>query len=137
MDKNSFYLSYLMGADQIQDSDLKNLGIEIVKREGKDLMLKIPENQILEYTQLIKDKLNPGFWNESIGSREIIFVFKFKDGNTKEFKLSTENEAEIDTLCAEFNNETPDKTANVYKYLSENEFYYDFMLKNYSALINR
>ena len=66
-----------------------------------------------------------------------MFVFKFKDEAIKEFKLTEETEAEIDKLCAQFANESPDKTANVYKYLSENEFYHDFMLENYSDQINR
>ena len=30
-----------------------------------------------------------------------------------------------------------DKTANVYKYISGNDFYRDFMIKYYSNLVNR
>lgn len=132
------YLSYLMGADQITDQDLQNLNIEIADRaESGSRMLKIPDNNISAYKELIKEKLNNGFWNEMIGENNISFIFKFKDGTTKEIALSPETESEIDKLCAEFNNETPDKTANVYKYLSENEFYHDFMHQHYSDMINR
>lgn len=127
-----------MGAGEIQDQELENLNIEIVgKTESGSRMLKIPQESVPQYVELIKAKLTPGFWNEIIGSEEIIFIFKFKDGTVNEHKLSPETEAEIDRLCAEFNNEPPDKTANVYKYLSENEFYHDFILEHYSPLINR
>lgn len=133
----SVYLSYLMGAKDIQDKALEDLNIEIAGRDGEDRMLKIPQQNIPQYIELIKAKLTPGFWNEVVGEKEIIFIFKFKDGTIKEFTLSPENEPEVDKLCAEFANESPDKTANVYKFISENEFYRDFMQKHYSSLINR
>src|SRR5258708_2651239 len=134
----SFYLSYLMGAEEIQDKELEDLNIEIVgKTETGSRKLKIPQEHLLGYIELVKNKLTKGFWNEIIGSEEIIFIFKFKDETIKEYKLSIENEPEIDKLCAEFNNEPPEKTANVYKYLSENDFYHDFILEHYSNLINR
>lgn len=127
-----------MGAKKIRDKKLKDLNIEIGGRtKSGSRKLKIPQQHLSEYIDLIKARLTEGFWNEIVGSEEIIFIFKFKDGTLKEFKLSTENEPEIDKLCAEFNNEPSDKTANVYKYLSENEFYHDFMLEHYSSLINR
>lgn len=140
------YLSYLMGAEDIQDQELENLKIEIVEKTATESRkLKIPQRALTQYAELIKAKLTPGFWNEIVGEEEIVFVFKFKDGTinkfasgeVKEYKLSPETESEIDKLCAEFNNEPPDKTANVYKYLSENEFYHDFMLEHYSDQINR
>jgi len=133
-----FYLSYLMGAEEIQDKELEDLHIEIVgKTESGSRKLKVPHEHLSAYIELVKDKLTKGFWNEIVGSEEIIFIFKFKDGTIKEFKLSAENESEIGKLCKEFNNEPPGKTDIVYKYLSENEFYHDFMLKHYSSLINR
>lgn len=30
-----------------------------------------------------------------------------------------------------------EKTANVYKYISDNKFYHDFMMEHYADLINR
>lgn len=130
-----FCLSFLMGDKNITDNDLISLGIE---RDVNDKRaLKIPEEKLSQYIELVKTKLEEGFWNEIIGAKEIIFIFKFKDGSIKEYKLSPENEQEIDKLCAGFNNEPADKTANVYKYISENEFYHDFMVEHYSDMINR
>lgn len=131
-------LSYLMGAENIQDKELEDLGIKIVDTTPDgDRMLKVSEKELARYIELIKIKLANGFWNEIIGDKEIIFIFKFKDGSVKEYKLSPGNEQEIDQLCAEFNNEPPDKTANVYKYISDNKFYHDFMVEHYSNMIHR
>lgn len=132
------YLSYLMSAEKIEDNDLTSLNISIEEKMADgDRTLKIPEEKLPQYIELIKAKLNDGFWNEVIGEKEIIFIFKFKDGSIKEYRLSPENEQEIDKLCASFNNEPADKTANVYKYISDNKFYHDFMLEHYADLINR
>ena len=132
------YLSFLMGSSGIQDSDLEALKIEIVDKDSDgDRKLKIPEINLSAYLYLVKSGINPGFWNEVVGVQDIIFIFKFKDGTIKEYKLSPDNEEEIDKLCAEFNSEPPEKTQNVYKYLSENSFYHDFMVERYADLINR
>ena len=134
----SHYLSYLMGAEKIWDKDLVDLGIGIEETMADgDRTLKIPEEKISQYIELIKAKVDSGFWNEVIGEKEIIFIFRFKDGSIKEYRLSQENEQEIDKLCAEFNNEPADKTANVYKYIADNKFYHDLMLEHYTDLINR
>ena len=134
----NYYLSFLMGAGGVQDSDLEALSVEIVDKDSDgDRKLKIPIANLSAYLYLVRSGLNPGFWNEVIGAQEIIFVFKFKDGTIKEYKLSPENEEEIDKLCAEFNNEPPEKTQNVYKYLSDNKFYHDFMMEHYADMINR
>ncbi len=132
------YLSFLMGSSGIQDSDLEALNIEIVDKDSdSDRKLKILAASLSAYLYLVRSGLNPGFWNEVIGEKEIIFTFKFKDGTIKEYILSPENEREIDKLCAEFNSEPPDKTANVYKYISDNKFYHDFMVEHYADMINR
>lgn len=134
----SYYLSYLMAGKKIEDKELEILNIKTEeKASDRTRMLKIPEEKLAEYIELVKTKLSNGFWNEIVGEKEIFFIFKFKNGDVKEFKLSPRNEQEIDKLCAEFNNESPDKTANVYKYISDNEFYHDFMTKHYVDMINR
>ncbi|OGF69827.1 hypothetical protein A3H65_00810 [Candidatus Giovannonibacteria bacterium RIFCSPLOWO2_02_FULL_45_14] len=116
-------LSYLMGAEEISDKELGDLDIEISgKAESGHRMLKIPDEKVLRYIEVIKMKMTPGFWNEIVGEREIIFIFKFKDGKIKEYKLSPANEQEISDLCESFNDEPPRKAANVYKYISENKF---------------
>lgn len=127
-----------MGGEDVPDEELETLGVEIIQKDSDgDRALKIPEGSLPQYVELIKAKLTPGFWNEIVGEKEILFIFKFKDGSIKEQVLSPENERENDELCAEFNNEPPDKTHNVYKYISENKFYHDFMLEHYADLINR
>ena len=127
-----------MGASQISDNELKALGVSIEETKASgSRCIKMSGENLQGYIQLMKDKLDKGFWNEIVGEKEIIFIFKFKDGSTKEYKLSPENEAEVDRLCAEFANESPEKTANVYKFISDNKFYHDFMLEHYSDLINR
>ena len=132
------YLSYLMGGEDISDGDLTTLNIKIVDRTPEGYrMLKVPPAALNKYKELVRQKMTPGFWNEIVGSQEIIFLFRFKDGVIKEYVLSPDNEKEIDTLCAEFNNEPLDKTANVYKSIAENSFYHDFMLKHYAGFIDR
>ncbi|OGY09893.1 MAG: hypothetical protein A2700_00775 [Candidatus Blackburnbacteria bacterium RIFCSPHIGHO2_01_FULL_44_64] len=134
----SQHLSYLMGAEEITDTELKDLNIEIVgKTETGSRKIKIPTEKLPQYLELIKAKLTEGFWNEVVGEKKIIFVFKFKDGSIKELVLSPETEAEIAKLCSELNDEKPEDTANVYKYLSEDDFYHDFVLEHYQDMINR
>ena len=121
-----------MGADRIMDSELEVLGIILVgKTDSGSRKLKIPGQSLPRYIELVKEKLDSDFWNEIVGEKEICFIFKFKDGRIKEYILSQENEAEIGQLCTEFNHEPPGKTAIVYKYLSENDFYHDFMIQHY------
>jgi len=127
-----------MGADKISDQDLTNLGIEIAeKTESESRKLKIPSEKIDGYKGLVKEKMTPGFWNEFLNENNIHFIFKFKNDEVKEYVLSPENEQEIDKICAELNNEPPEKTANVYKYISDNNFYHDFMLEHYKKMIER
>lgn len=127
-----------MGAEGISDKELEDLGIEITEDDSSGArMLKIPKESVFGYVELIKAKLDKGFWNEVVGPRGIVFVFKFMDGRAEEYVLSEANERKIDRLCAEFNNEPVGNTANVYKYIAGNEFYRDFMLEHYEDMINR
>lgn len=132
------YLSYLMGAKNINDKDLTNLDIAIVeKTDSESRKLKIPSEKIEGYNNLIREKMTPGFWNEFLDENAVHFIFKLKNGELKEYVLSPENELEIDHLCAELNNEPAGKTANVFKYISDNDFYHDFMMKHYKEMIER
>lgn len=131
-------LSYLMGAENITDAELRGLGVEIADRTADgDRMLVISDAALSGYITFIKTKLAEGFWNEIIGEREIRFIFKFKGGAIKEYTLSPQNEKEINDLCIEFNHEPPDLAPNVYKYISENKFYHDFMVEHYADMIDR
>jgi len=132
------YLSYLMGADQISDQESAAFGIEILeKTDSGSRKLKIPSEKIEQYKKLIRDKITAGFWNEFLDENGIHFIFKLENGEIKEYTLSPGNEQEIDNLCAKLNNEPPEKTANVYKYISENDFYHDFMVEHYKEMIER
>lgn len=127
-----------MGGERIADAELQTLGIEIVDTASSGTrMLRVPEQSLLQYVGLVKERLHTKFWNEIVGPEVIRFIFKFADGHTKEYVLSPETESEIDALCAEFNNEPPEKTQNVYKYLSENDFYHDYMHRYYGEMIAR
>lgn len=132
------YISYLMGAENITDNELLDLGVEIVetKNDG-DRALKISETKLPAYIELIKTKLTNGFWNEVVGEEKIIFIFKLKDGSVKEYVLSEDNESEISKLCSDFTGEPAEKTSNVYKYISGNAFYRECMMEHYSSLIAR
>ena len=132
------YLSYLMGAEDIQEKELSDLDITIEGRTKEDhRLLKVPREKLSQYIELVKSKMATGFWNEVVGPDKIIFIFKFKDGSIKEYDLSEDNEREIDILCAEFNDELPPEVTNVYKWLSDNKFYHDFILEHYIDTINR
>lgn len=132
------YLSYLMGGEDITDKDLSDLGIKIVRKtESGNREIKIPQDTIERYKDLVREKMTAGFWNEFMNEKEIYFIFKLESGELKEYVLSPENEQEIDKLCAKLNNEPPDKTANVYKYISDNDFYHDFMMQYYKDMVER
>src|SRR4051812_8676492 len=99
----SFYLSFLIGAGNIKDAELEELKVQVVEKESSGIRkLRLPAKSLDKYLELIRLKLTPGFWNEVVGAKEILFVFKFRDGKNKEFKLSLENELEISKLCTEF-----------------------------------
>lgn len=127
-----------MGGKHISDSDLQGLEIQIVGAHATgDRELKISDEKLADYRSLVKEKLERGFWNEIIGETQILFIFKSDHGALQELELSPPTEKEIDTLCATFTNEVPDETPNVYKYISENSFYHDFMMKHYADMVTR
>ena len=127
-----------MGGDKISDEDLLEVGVEIVGRtESGSRMLRIGDESPEGYVQLIKEKLNEGFWNEIVGPEEILFIFRFSDGSVEEYKLTLDNEKHIAELCSQFNGDSLEKTSNVYEYISGNDFYKKIMTNNYSELIDR
>ena len=134
----SVYLSYLMGAEEISDHDLESINVRIVDRSSDgSRKLEMSCSVVSSYIRLVREKLSDGFWNEIVGADEIRFIFKLQNGSIEEIVLSPETEQKIDTFCANLNGESPEKTANVYKYLSENNFYHDFMLDHYLDNIKR
>ena len=126
--------SYLMGAKNIIEKDLQNLGIKIVeKTKDDDLKIEIPKSAIKKYEELITNKLEFGFWNEYIGL-ETIFIFKDKKGKTERLILNKSTEKIIDKKAAEYIGENWDKKC-VWKWLSENEFYKDLIIHEGSGIL--
>ena len=83
------YLSILLGADGISDSELTDLGVEILEGAGTRLRkLLIPGGSVPAYKALVRERLTPGYWNEIVGRQEILFIFKLEDGTVKERALS-------------------------------------------------
>jgi len=120
------YFSYLMGADQISDSELGEIGVEITSKPDSDSRtLKISEQSLERYEELISDKLDPGFWNDIVSEKRILFIFKFTDGSVKRFELSKKNQSEIAQLCHDFNGDPLEKTSDILAYLAGNDFYAD------------
>lgn len=131
-------LSVLMGGKDIADEDLESINIEIRETDSDgDRKLKMSSSTIDSYLDLAKKKMEGGFWTEVVGDNEIVFLFKYNDGSTRKYELSSSNESEVGALCSKFGGDSTDKTANVYKYLSANSFYRDFMKSHYESLINR
>jgi len=128
--------SYLMGAKDIKDEDLMNLGIEISgKLSSGDRKLIIPADSLVKYEELIVQKMTPGFWNEYIGD-EAVFLFKHKNGEVERLVLGGDAETRIDKLAAEFVGGSWDKQS-VWKWLAENDWYADITLHSeYGVLEN-
>jgi hypothetical protein len=121
-----FYKSVLMGADKISDLELEYLGIDIVERkESGTRNIIIPLETIEEYKQLVKEKLDKGFWNDIVGEDLIHFIFKMPDGGVVEFVYKEEDRLEIAELCSQLNGDSIEKTSDLLNYIGENEFYTD------------
>ena len=132
------YLSYLMGAENIEEDDLTRLGVDVIgKTDSGSFKLEISEKVLPGYITCIKEKLSNGFWNEIVGPDSIIFIFKFKDGRIEEYMLYDANEEKIAKLCSEFSGDSEEITKNVYKYIAGNDFYSDMMNQYHKHLIMR
>jgi len=127
------YLSYLMGAPRLTDEELLALGAEIVQRGKTVRCLRVPAAAVDEYLRLVAEKLEPTYWNEVVGPRDIRFVFKLEDGSVRLLPLGPDTEAEIGALCAALNNEPPEKTKDVLRYLASNRFYRDALAEWYGV----
>lgn len=120
------YLSFLMGADAITDHELTALGVEILKGAGSPFRgLLIPGGSLPAYKALVREKINPGFWNDILGRQEILFIFKRADGTIEELALSEATRPEIALLCSSLNKDPIEKTSDMPRYLAGNPFYRD------------
>ena len=128
------YISLLMGAPSASDKELTTLGVEVLKRfEGDTRGLLVPADSSRAYKQLIREKLEPGFWNDLVGADEIIFLFKLLDGTVVELTLSESNRAEIARLCSSLNGDPIEKTSDIPAYFAANPFYREAMVEYYGA----
>ena len=122
------YLSFLMGVDAVTDDDLTDVGVKILKRHGDTAReLLVPSAGLAPYTALVRERLSPGFWNEIVGFREILFTFKLPDSTVVELALSESNAPQIAQLCSSLNGDPLEKTSDVLGYLAENSLYRDLI----------
>lgn len=108
--------SYVMGVNNI--NKLKENGFKI-KLYGDNYGVIFSDEQINIFEEYIYEILQNGFWNEYLG-KEKVFIFKFKNGDTKKYILDKENENEVLKLCKEFAN---CDFENLDKMLKDNNFY--------------
>ncbi len=128
------YLSLLMGAPSLSEAALRGAGVEVLERHGENLLgLLVPSDSVPAYKELVRDCLQPGFWNDLVSPEQIIFVFKLRDGTVREYVLNDENRAEISALCSEFNGDPLSKTSDLPNYFAANPFYRDVMIAHHGA----
>lgn len=108
--------SYVMGVSNIDK--LKENDFEI-EQYGSNYGISFPDNKSRIFEEYIYENLQNGFWNEYLG-KEIVFIFKFKDGSVKRYVLNNYNEKEILNLCEKFAN---CKFESIDKMLKDNSFY--------------
>jgi len=117
--------SYLMGAKDVSDDDLRKLEIQVVERtKSGSRKIIIPKTAVVAYEELIGKKMTPGFWNEYVGDKAV-FIFKYKDGRVEKKILSNKNESELNELCEKFNNS---KFGSPWRMLAENSWYTDVVV---------
>jgi hypothetical protein len=122
------YLSFLMGADAITEAELAAVGVRILERHGtaaRELLL--PASSVPAYLALVRERLSPGFWNEVVGHRDVLFVFRLADGTVVEHTLSEDTAPEIARLCSALNGDPLERTSDVLGYLAGNALYRDLI----------
>jgi hypothetical protein len=128
------YISLLMGAPSLSEAALRDAGVEVLERYGENLLgLLVPMDNVPAYKELVRECLQPGFWNDLVSPEEIIFVFKLRDGTFREFVLTDENRLEISALCSELNGDPLEKTVDLPNYFAANPFYRDLMVAHHGA----
>ena len=124
------YLSFLMGGSAISDRELQVLGVKILEGRGSDVRkLLIPESSLDGYKELVRQKLQPGYWNDIVGRTTVVFLFRMRDKTVSELVYSPGNRQEISRLCSKMNGEPLEKTGDILRYLAANSFYRDAMVE--------
>ena len=125
-----------MGALTVSDEQLRATGVEILESIGSDIRgLRIPEIALESYMDLVRSKLQPGFWNEVVGRTTVIFIFKMNDRTVKQLVYSPDSREEISRLCSEMNDDPIEKTSNPLRYLASNGFYRETMVECYGVAL--
>ena len=108
--------SYVMGIRNVETLEQNKFGI---KQFGNHYGITFPDEQIDFYEKFICQNIQNGFWNEYLG-KDIVFIFKFKDGAIKKYVLNDGNEKEILNLCCEF---AECEFTSIMEMLKDNKFY--------------
>lgn len=108
--------SYVMGVDNVETLDETKFQIEEI--DG-DYGISFLDDYIEEYEEFIEENLRPTYWNEYLGD-EIVFIFKFGNGNIKRIVRDGVNDEEILELCRKF---AGVDFEDIDTMLSENSFY--------------
>ena len=126
-----------MGASAIFGDELRDLGIEVVASVSSGSRgLLIPGGSLEAHKALVRERMEPGFWNEIVGREEIFFLFKLRDSTLREFTCSLanrKNQQAIARLCSALSDDPPERTSNIFQYLAGNEFYRDVMFECYGV----
>ncbi|MCA9383876.1 hypothetical protein KC909_05940, partial [Candidatus Dojkabacteria bacterium] len=121
---------------EIEDEELMELGIIITGiSDSGSRKLQIPDDSLEKYKELIRLKMNKGFWNDIIGTDEIIFIFKLED-EIIEMVLTEDNRLKIAKLCSELNGDPIENTSQIFRYLAGNDFYSGFLRQFYPQEYN-
>lgn len=121
------YRSTLMGGAQISDDQLKKIGVTVVSRQSDARNIEVPADSFGDFQELIRQKLEPGFWNEVIGD-DIWFCFKDTNGKCREFVLDQHNYDQVAQLCSQYSKTPLEITQNLWKYLASNPWYIELII---------
>ena len=111
--------SYVMGISS-DILKLKDKGF-IIENDDEDYMITFSSDKSKIWEEYITENLENGYWNEYIGE-DIVFIFKFNNGEVKRYVLSQENNNEILQLCCEF---ADTNFSSIKDMLVDNKFYKD------------
>jgi len=133
--KNAPIKSYLMGANQISDGELEEVGAKIYeKKPDGDRLLVLSAKKLPAYEKLISEKMTAGYWNEYVG-KEIVFLFKDKKDRVTKIVLTPETAEEVDKLANEFSADKKRKFVSPWTWLAENDWYKDLIIHTEAGVL--
>ena len=114
------YRSYVMGQKNITSDDIETIGgtVHEITAQGH-LCVTFPASSDDAFEQLIKDKMEPGFWNEYVGEK-VVFIFKSDTDGLLRTEWDNNNELDILRLCEDYANA---KFGGIKEMLEGNEWY--------------